>query len=690
MRKSSLVKAMACFMAATMAVTCMPGVNVTNGMMIAEAAIVPDSFESATGEILAIVPAKASDTDRQLLANPYSVSGDFNVEATFTGKTTSGRVDLPGVWIEGDSSLDWMYVRSDNFITWQESDGWSNDAIAAKKLKNGKNLLNFSCTENGENSSDWVATMDALAKEGANETITLSRKDGTVRIDFKIESLETASKKVKFTIGYEFDSTDDLTFYFGSWTADPEVSYRLISYTDYANFLPKKLPEGVSKNADGVYEINPTSGIAEASGTTANGVTKYTVDLSKIFVPKEQMAYDVVENEVTSPAITVENIKGNRVIKFPIKVLKGNKASSLKITSGNNTKISLGKSFDVEATVTGVDAKATVTDLVTFSAIDATVTQKSKTGNNYVFTVTPTQTGPGKITFKCGDKTATVSYEVASNLCSKISVNEGYSHMDTVNNIYYFMSPANRVFSLNITAEGELADRPLPYDIEMVSGTAIKFVTEGAIKELPNKIRTASVVTETIKVGENEPLKFRCGDKELTVIITGTESGTTQGNSTTTTPGTGTTTPSTDTPSTTPGAVTPDTPSTDNNTPSTDNNTPSTDNNTPSTDNNNTSDDNNDDTKTKTTKKKAKVASVTAKKGKKVVSGTVKISATGKKVSKATVKVYVNNKKKATVKTKSSGKFSVKLSKKLKKGDKVKLVITKSNIKKITKTVKVK
>jgi hypothetical protein len=56
---------------------------------------------------------------------------------------------------------------------------------------------------------------------------------------------------------------------------------------------------------------------------------------------------------------------------------------------------------------------------------------------------------------------------------------------------------------------------------------------------------------------------------------------------------------------------------------------------------------------------------------------------------KATVKVTVNNK---TVKTTAdkNGKFSVKLSKKLTKGTKVTIVVTKSGYKKATKTVKVK
>ena len=203
-----------------------------------------------------------------------------------------------------------------------------------------------------------------------------------------------------------------------------------------------------------------------------------------------------------------------------------------------------------------------------------------------------------------------------------------------------------------------------------------KITTGNAIKNpLPAGANARRIQVNFTVPTEEKVIVFECGGSEpLEVRI---QPDNTTGN------GSSATNPST------PGTVTPDTPSTDNNTPSTDNNTPSTDNNTPSTDNNNTSDDNNDDTKKKTTKKKAKVASVTAKKGKKIISGVVKLSS-GKKVSKATVKVYVNNKKKATVKTKSSGKFSVKLSKKLKKGDKVKLVITKSNIKKITKTVKIK
>lgn len=98
----------------------------------------------------------------------------------------------------------------------------------------------------------------------------------------------------------------------------------------------------------------------------------------------------------------------------------------------------------------------------------------------------------------------------------------------------------------------------------------------------------------------------------------------------------------------------------------------------------------NDNKKTKTnTKKKAKVNAVKAAKGKKAVSGTIKLNS-GKAVKNATIKIYVNNKKKITAKTNGKGEFSVKLSKKLKKGDKIKLVITSSNTKKITKIIEIK
>jgi len=89
-----------------------------------------------------------------------------------------------------------------------------------------------------------------------------------------------------------------------------------------------------------------------------------------------------------------------------------------------------------------------------------------------------------------------------------------------------------------------------------------------------------------------------------------------------------------------------------------------------------------------TVKKKATVKTVKAVKGKKVISGTVKLKS-GKLVQNATIKVYVNNKKKATIKTDKNGEFSTKLSKKLKKGDKIKFVITNAKIKKIIETIKI-
>jgi hypothetical protein len=86
-------------------------------------------------------------------------------------------------------------------------------------------------------------------------------------------------------------------------------------------------------------------------------------------------------------------------------------------------------------------------------------------------------------------------------------------------------------------------------------------------------------------------------------------------------------------------------------------------------------------TSTETKRKNAVITSVTAKKGKKVVSGKV--------IKKATVNVTVNKKTIQTVADKN-GNFSVRFFKKLTKGTKVKVVVTKNGYRKASKTVTVK
>jgi arabinan endo-1,5-alpha-L-arabinosidase len=96
MRKSSLVKAMACFMAATMAVTFVPSANVTNGVSVVASA--------ETGVTVPAPAAKFTFGDNKL---KDSVSGE---SATLTGKLitdTSDKTDA--VYKDGALFLDGTY-----------------------------------------------------------------------------------------------------------------------------------------------------------------------------------------------------------------------------------------------------------------------------------------------------------------------------------------------------------------------------------------------------------------------------------------------------------------------------------------------------------------------------------------------------------------------------------------------------
>ena len=90
MRKSSLVKALACFMAATMAVTCVPGANVVNGVKVAQAALGEDIITGAvTDQPVTIEPGTGWYGP---FSDYYQLTGDFNV--TFTLKTDKNNTDV--------------------------------------------------------------------------------------------------------------------------------------------------------------------------------------------------------------------------------------------------------------------------------------------------------------------------------------------------------------------------------------------------------------------------------------------------------------------------------------------------------------------------------------------------------------------------------------------------------------------
>ncbi len=704
MRKSSLVKAMACFMAATMAVTCVPGVNVTNGVAVVAEAAETNVQTGTMDKDVSNLTTWASNGVIETLP-----VGDFDVIFTFESKGGTDFKFNPVIEV----------TRDDRFVTVRTSkEGWTGGTTAGLEdvvLSH----TDFSQPEEEVKKALADATGSVeVVREGKNFTITWEYKS-------KIEEYKDTIYTRTTSFESEFLSKDSVNIQFGV----DQCNLTVKSFANFADYAKDGPVLNVSKNMYEIYKSN------EAVVPNADGTVN--IDLSKLFngtAEELKQIENVPVGETQSVSLTVNGVTQTlsyQVIENPctgIDLTEDYKNNSLE----NPKSVSVIDSFSFDVELKGGQDNVTVTDPVEAVVASTTgaiatdtetkekisVEQTKRDGNVVTFTVKPQIATEASIKVTCGECEKLYYFKSEANECDSLIVSDGgATQIDQ--GVYSISTPITtidgKLFSFNIRAASstnkttKLTDR-----IERVDTIAkneekevehIHYFKKGGVKYYPTINRPVKL-TKTIYDDDgvleeqyvahvyqgNNDFLFKCGDKEIVVRIVGTDGSTSAGTpSAPSTDNTTTDTPETNTPdTTTPGAVTPDTPSTDNNTPSTDNNTPSTDNNTPSTDNNNTSDDNNDDTEKKTTKKKAKVASVTAKKGKKVISGTVKISATGKKVSKATVKVYVNSKKKVTVKTKSSGKFTAKLSKKLKKGDKVKLVITKSNIKKITKTVKIK
>lgn len=359
-----------------------------------------------------------------------------------------------------------------------------------------------------------------------------------------------------------------------------------------------------------------------------------------------------------------------------------------------------GNSVIITSKVTPVGSEKTYTYTTTSDysvaavASIANAKRDASNKNRIIHTMTPTIAGEGTIEISCGAAgTKTVTYECVENLCSDISGVIGNTGSLT----------KGQAGSIVVTATGKDADVILNDEVSLVDAVSIKTeegADTGVYKDKDGIVefqeyshtkeagQTKVVYTVIPKVASSSSITFKCGTKTVEVPIVVSEASRLPETTPVTPPAPDTTPTDPDTTTggsiTTGGGIDTETPG-DTNKPD-DSNTDNTDNNT-STDN---TTDNTDNTTPATKKKAAKLSSVTAKKGKKVVSGKVTIKSSGKAVKNASVKVYVNNKKKASTTTKAAGKFSVKLSKKLKKKDKVKVIVTKSTIKKVTKTVVVK
>lgn len=638
MRKSSLVKAMACFMAATMAITCVPSANVTNGVsLVAEAAT----------EESALTPVFSLDFEGEL-PEGCKIVGSGKIETTDDAE--HGKVF--------HNAVGGQEIRT-NYMLLPE------DTLAKAVKEKGE--LTISMDVNVGTAADYLFTplFSAYAQKNAENTwpMMVIQSRGLAQVNCNGWTDLTDAENVNGANDISTVYLDDKAWHKVTVTFTKE---KVVYYVD-----GKIMNEW---NVDSTQVVN---------GVVAGGLNGFLTEEGA-----SQLKYICLGGNQAwawtdpDPAYLFDNVAiySSALTSAQVRELSGvNPCTGITLTSESDAEVAVGVPFELKAVLTGEDPAKVVTDTVTAAAIDADIkVAKESDGKEYVLSVTPTKiTSQGAVTVTCGSVGKTYSFNAVENAVKELVSTKGNE----------FSATADQVTAFEIKAIAKNPNIGLKEQVELVTGSAIGKTS------VSSNGSNSLIVEAKIKSGRNE-FGFKCGDKTLTVVVTGTTSTT----GTTTTPGTDNntnnnnntnTTPDTTTGGaiTTPGGIDTDKPA-DTDKPN-DSTTPGNDNTADNTPDNSTDDTDNAATATKK-KKTAKLSSVTAKKGKKAVSGKVTIKSTGKAVKNATVKVYVDGKKKATTTTKSTGKFSVKVAKKLKKGNKVKIVVTKSTIKKVTKTVTVK
>ena len=165
MRKSNVVKAMACFMAATMAITCVPSGNITNGVsMVAEAA--EDGTETLTGTKWWEGSQKGKD---------YTLSGDGKIVLEVEAKELVKDVDN-AFSVELQSGKHYLTTGSDK-NAWTAEEAANNGVIGgvANPLKSDLiegHIYKITITRLGQNFT--VEYYDDTTKE---EYCTLTLKN---------------------------------------------------------------------------------------------------------------------------------------------------------------------------------------------------------------------------------------------------------------------------------------------------------------------------------------------------------------------------------------------------------------------------------------------------------------------------------------------------------------------------------
>lgn len=534
--------------------------------------------------------------------------------------------------------------------------------------------------------NDWRIWKNAMP--GATMSVSVKREGNGFTITYVIYGSD--GDVYKSVVSFITDAAETMRLF---WAGDT-TGFTIHSYTRDKDYVQEKLPKGV-RWKKGVFEIFPDAACVSGGGIHVD------VDLTQIFTSPDEDAVTVDFGKVETVTVTVDDNQQ----AYKIKVLDENPCKSCKVVTGSGIETTVGEVFHFEVKVTGADPEFPVTEELEYEEVtsDYKLSCREEGDGVYLFSVVPLKAMEGAVEVSCGSRTAYCVYTAkektttvppsteiptgpaidptpdkpgsstpigpsvvvpTKNKCVSLSSSQG--------NLVY--ANENTVQVITVYATPERAGEALTDKITLVSGTAVDV-------QAPVQREDGSVYQSFCILAKRETpyVKFVCGDVELMVnfvlrnqthyypTITPTKPVTPTTPTTPTKPETPTTPTTPTTPETPTTPTTPETP-TKPVTP-TKPTKPST------------------NTKPTVKKKKVSLKSVTAKRKR----GMVVVS--GKVTKKAKVKVTIKKKTK-TVTAKSNGsftvKFSKKISKKVKSGTKIKVVVTKSGYKKVAASFKIK
>jgi len=383
MRKSSLVKAMACFMAATMAVTCVPGANVTNGIsIVAEAAAVEPaaSFtfgnnglkDSVSGKEATLTGAKdnAAATVQNasyasngalLLDGTYGIKlpdeaapkGD-TYTITYTAKVNESTAYTPQIWV---------YDKADFNSFINIGRGWQGEG----------GFMAWTHT-NADGYGDSVGGAIQPVGETHNYTVVVEGKKISIYCDGRLYSTDENSKYINGDNSNIYIGVNRWDAAFKGEISNLNIYNAALTEADIrANLgllpaLPGKVSYDEDEKAYFVYASDLVNGafpLNKMFSEDALGTTK-TIPL----------ASTGAEGSVTINGIT-----------YKFQLVAGNALKSFTVAN-DNIKVRVGDSFDVVSYLTGQQEGVRVADITNTTAGTFTAANAATAAAKYTTTLT--------------------------------------------------------------------------------------------------------------------------------------------------------------------------------------------------------------------------------------------------------------------------------------------------------------